>query len=175
MQISSMKGIALEESQYCFDSIIGRIALSCRLRGLSSVFLGAPDAVSDNRKQTAPLLIEASRQLNEYLAHKRTQFDLPLDWSEIRGFQRDVLELTYLIPFGTVLTYGEIARRLGKPAACRAVGAALGRNPLPIFIPCHRVVAANGALTGYSAAEGIRTKAWLLTLEGQRVVNSKLG
>jgi len=85
-----------------------------------------------------------------------------------------VLDLTRQIAFGEVLTYGEIARRLGKPAASRAVGAALGRNPMPLLIPCHRVVAANRSLTGYSAADGIKTKAWLLTLEGGKVVGQKL-
>ena len=169
------KGINLEAPHVCFDSVIGRVALTCSPRGLSAVFLGTTAKVSDASTQTDPMLKEAVLQLNEYLAHQRTDFDLPLDWTTIHGFQREVLELTYHIPFGAALTYGEIARRLGKPAASRAVGAALGRNPLPILIPCHRVVAANGALTGYSAADGIKTKAWLLTLEGQHVINDKLG
>ena len=90
-------------------------------------------------------------------------------------FQREVLQLTLEIPFGEVRTYGELARTLGKSAASRAVGGALARNPLPLLIPCHRVVAATGALTGYSAASGIATKAWLLELEGHKIVSQKLG
>lgn len=159
---------------YSFDSAIGMITLSCTSSGLSEVFLGGASSANQPSENGSPLLKEASRQINEYLAGGLREFDVPLDWESIRGFQREVLDMTFGIRFGEVLTYGEIARRLGKPAASRAVGAALGRNPMPIIIPCHRVVAANGALTGYSAADGIQTKAWLLTLEGRKIVGQKL-
>lgn len=114
------------------------------------------------------------QQILEYLTGTRRDFELPLDWSSITGFQSDVLHLTYEIPYGEVRSYGEVARALGKPAASRAVGGALARNPMPILIPCHRVVAASGALTGYSAADGITTKSLLLELEGHRIVGQKL-
>lgn len=157
-----------------FDSPIGSIEITCTPNGISQVYLGTPVHMPSSQHPSSSLIMEAAKQMLDYFAHKRTDFDLPLDWSAIKGFQRAVLELTYEIPFGAVLTYGQIAKMLGKPAASRAVGAALGRNPLPILIPCHRVVAANGALTGYSGAEGIKTKAWLLNLEGHTLVGQKL-
>lgn len=116
----------------------------------------------------------AMEQILEYLAGKRRFFDLAIDWSFTTPFQKHVLEITQFIPFGDILTYGQIAAKLGKSSASRAVGGALGRNPLPIIIPCHRVVAANGTLTGFSAADGIATKQWLLELEGHKIVAQKL-
>lgn len=110
----------------------------------------------------------------EYLDGTRKVFILPLDWNDIAGFQKDVLSITMEIPFGSVMTYGQIAKRLGKPNAGRAVGGALSRNPLPILIPCHRVISSSGALTGYTGAEGISTKELLLGIEGLKIVNQKL-
>ena len=112
----------------------------------------------------------AMTQILEYLGAKRRFFDLSIDWSMITPFQIKVLEITQFIPFGEILSYGQIAAKLGKINASRAVGGALGRNPMPIVIPCHRVVASNGNLTGFSAAEGILTKQWLLELEGHKIV-----
>lgn len=157
-----------------FDSPIGTIEITCTSNGVSQVYLGARNHSFSAAQPTSSLLRESIKQVTQYLIGDRTIFDLPLDWSEIKGFQHDVLRLTCGIPFGKVLTYGQIATMLGKPAASRAVGAALGRNPMPLLIPCHRVVAANGALTGYSAAEGIKTKAWLLNLEEHTIVGQKL-
>ena len=159
---------------FTFSSPIGIIEITCSSGGISRVFLGASGMVSVPDSGPTAILKEASRQLEEYFTGSRKVFDLPLDWSSLSGFQRKVLELTEEIPYGDVLTYGELARKLGNSAASRAVGAALGRNPMPILIPCHRVVAADGRLTGYSAAEGIKTKAWLLSLEGRKVVGQKL-
>jgi methylated-DNA-[protein]-cysteine S-methyltransferase len=81
-------------------------------------------------------------------------------------FQRRVLNIALKIPRGKVLTYGDVAKAIGKPQASRAVGQALGHNPVPIVIPCHRVLGADGSLHGYSAGGGLQTKAWLLQLEG---------
>jgi methylated-DNA-[protein]-cysteine S-methyltransferase len=107
----------------------------------------------------APALI----QLREYFCRTRREFDLPLD---ARGtpFQRAVWAEVVRIPYGTTTTYGEIGRRIGRPRAARAVGSAMGANPLPILIPCHRVIGARGSLTGYAA--GLEVKAALLRLEG---------
>ncbi len=109
---------------------------------------------------------EALKQVQEYLDGKRTTFDLPLDMSRMSEFQRRVLGIALKIPRGKVLTYGDVARAIGKPQASRAVGQALGHNPVPIVIPCHRVLGSDGSLHGYSGGGGIQTKAWLLRLEG---------
>lgn len=105
---------------------------------------------------------EACRQLKEYFARKRTGFDLALA-PDGTPFQLAVLDELTRIPYGKTASYGEVAQRIGRPKASRAVGAANGRNPLPIVIPCHRVVGSNGALTGFGG--GITTKKTLLELE----------
>jgi methylated-DNA-[protein]-cysteine S-methyltransferase len=109
-----------------------------------------------------PLLTEAAHQLDEYFAGTRREFSLPL---AARGtdFQREVWRALAAIPFGATCSYAQIATRLGRPTATRAVGAANGRNPLPIVVPCHRVIGANGALTGFGG--GLPVKVWLLDHE----------
>ncbi len=114
-----------------------------------------------------PLLDSAEQQLREYFKGERTRFDLPLD---LRGtpFQREVWQALLAIPFGERKTYGQIASQLGKPHATRAVGAANGRNPVSIIVPCHRVVGSSGTLTGF--AGGMIAKAYLLNLEASGTV-----
>lgn len=109
-----------------------------------------------------PILLKAERQLQEYFSGQRQDFDLPLD---LRGtdFQKSVWEALCTIPFGETRSYGELATQLGKPSAGRAVGAANGRNPISIVVPCHRVIGSSGKLTGF--AGGLETKAHLLSLE----------
>jgi methylated-DNA-[protein]-cysteine S-methyltransferase len=109
------------------------------------------------------LLDRVEAQLNEYFAGKRTTFDLPLEPSGT-DFQLSVWELLRKIPYGVTTSYGELARRLGEPMASRAVGAANGANPIPIIVPCHRVVGSKGELTGFGG--GIERKRWLLEHEG---------
>ena len=111
-------------------------------------------------------------ELNEYLFGIRKEFSITIDWNVMNGFQKDVLAVTMEIPFGQVHSYGEIARCLGKPGAARAVGMALGRNPIPIIFPCHRVIGADGGLRGYT--NGIQSKAFLLGLEGHKIKDGKL-
>jgi len=107
-----------------------------------------------------------ARQLAEYFSGKRTTFDLPL---APRGtpFQLDVWNALREIAYGDTISYAELARRIGKPSAVRAVGAANGANPIPVIIPCHRVIGSNGTLTGYGG--GIERKQWLLAHEGRRL------
>ena len=109
------------------------------------------------------MLLEARRQLDDYFAGTRRDFDLPLS---PRGteFQRNVWRTLAAIPYGSTWSYRDLAQRIGRPAAMRAVGAANGRNPLPIVLPCHRVIGADGSLTGFGG--GLPTKAFLLRLEG---------
>jgi methylated-DNA-[protein]-cysteine S-methyltransferase len=111
-----------------------------------------------------PILLETERQLTEYFSNQRTEFDLPLqpDGTE---FQKKVWQALRAIPFGQTRSYLDLARAVGAPEAFRAVGAANSRNPLSIVVPCHRVVASDGSLTGY--AGGLRAKAALLALEGK--------
>ena len=113
-----------------------------------------------------PILIEAERQLSEYFAGKRFQFDLPLQLDGTE-FQKKVWHALREIPFGRTKSYLDLARTISSPEASRAVGAANGKNPLSIVVPCHRVVGANGALTGF--AGGLDTKAALLALEARAV------
>ncbi|WP_050523095.1 methylated-DNA--[protein]-cysteine S-methyltransferase [Pseudorhodobacter wandonensis] len=116
---------------------------------------------ASRRSDPTALLREACRQLDEYFAGERTAFDLPLDFGT--GFQEQMRRAMFAIPFGQTRTYGELAKTLGRPA--QAIGQACGANPIPIFIPCHRVLAASG-LGGFSAPGGVETKIALLKLEG---------
>ena len=158
-----------------FDSAIGEITIIGKTDNrISSIEIGRHNIVQFSEPENAGVLLLCKTQLEEYFSGQRKSFEIPLDWDKLTGFQADVLRMTQKIPFGEVCTYGEIARELGKPAASRAVGRALATNPLPILIPCHRVVAATGHLTGFSAANGIISKTWLLQLEGHRIVAEKL-
>ena len=114
------------------------------------------------RRGDSPVLRRAASMLAEYFAGKRTQFELPLAPSGT-AFQRAVWEAIATVPYGETIAYRDLAARAGRPASIRAAGAATGRNPLSIFIPCHRIVGAHGALTGY--AGGLDRKRALLALE----------
>ena len=104
------------------------------------------------------------RQLDEYFERRRETFELDIDLGLAVGFSRQVLDQLALVPYGEVTTYGELARRVEHPRAARAVGTVMNRNPIPIVLPCHRVVGASGSLTGY--AGGLERKETLLRLEG---------
>ena len=117
----------------------------------------------DWREGDNALLRRARAQLDEYFAGARRTFDLPLSPAGTE-FQRDVWTTLATIPYGETISYAQLATRVGRPSAMRAVGAANGRNPLPIVLPCHRVIGADGALTGFGG--GLPTKQFLLKLEG---------
>ena len=118
----------------------------------------------------APQLLEAAIiQISEYLEGKRRDFDLPIDWSMMTPFHEQVLRATASIPYGCVSTYSEIAQKVGKPGAARAVGSAEATKPVPLVIPCHRVIGSDGKLSGYGGRGGITTKAWLLKLESDNI------
>jgi methylated-DNA-[protein]-cysteine S-methyltransferase len=107
----------------------------------------------------------AAKQLGEYFAGKRRQFDVPVNL-EGTSFQKSVWSTLLTIPFGEVRSYGDVGQTTGRASAGRAVGGAVGANPVPIIVPCHRVLASDGRITGYSGGNGIPTKVWLLDHEG---------
>jgi methylated-DNA-[protein]-cysteine S-methyltransferase len=156
------------------DSPIGRLTVAVTPRGLARVLFESEDAdraLEDLARAISPRVLwapsvtdEARRELDEYFEGARRRFDLRLDRRMMTPFARDVLGATARVGYGRVSTYGEIAARIGRPRASRAVGAALGSNPIPIVVPCHRVVGAGGRLTGY--AGGLDRKEALLRLEG---------
>jgi methylated-DNA-[protein]-cysteine S-methyltransferase len=148
-------------------SPVGTLTLAATDQGLAAVLWENERPGRVRLRITAeanehPVLAEAERQLEEYFAGRRTQFALPLDLSGT-PFQQHVWHALMTIPFGETRSYGAVARQIGHPAAARAVGAASGRNPVSIVAPCHRVVGAAGALTGF--AGGLDVKARLLAFE----------
>jgi O-6-methylguanine DNA methyltransferase len=141
-------------------SLIGLMHYPTRERAEESLHRHWPQAEADPEASPLP---ETRRQLEEYLAGRRRQFDVPLDFGGT-PFQRLCWEALLRIPYGETRTYGEMAREIGRPAAVRAVGHANHDNPIGVIIPCHRVIGANGSLTGY--AGGLDMKRELLELEG---------
>ena len=153
-----------------FDSPIGRLTLCGTERGLAGIFMeehrhGPSEAARHDWRRDDALFTEARAQLSDYFTRRRTTFDLPIDREAMGGtpFQSRVWCALQEIPYGTTISYGELARRIQNPAAVRAVGLANGRNPLSIVVPCHRVIGANGTLTGYGG--GLDRKRWLLDFE----------
>lgn len=170
---------------FCFfDTAIGRCGLAWTARGINAVLLPErreidawrrvlhmfPDAVETRPAGDAAHAVEAIRA---HLRGEASEIDaIPLDLSAIPPFNQQVYAITRAIPRGQTLTYGEIAKRLGASGAARAVGRALGQNPIPVIIPCHRVLAANGATGGFSATGGVATKFRLLTVEGAKATSA---
>ena len=156
------------------DSPLGRLTVAATPRGLVRVAypLVPADAVLEElARRISPRMLEAParldevrRELEEYFDGRRRDFELPLDWSLTRGFTRSVLRETARIGYGKVRTYSDMAARAGSPRAVRAAGNALGANPIPVVVPCHRVLRTGGGLGGYGG--GVERKRFLLRLEG---------
>jgi len=157
------------------DSPLGEILLGATDQGLVRVGLPAEDqdAVLEELARRVSVRIlrsprqsitRARQQLDEYFEHRRTRFQVPLDWGLTRGFRREVLDATVRIPYGHTCSYRQVATRAGRPAAVRAAGTALATNPLPIIVPCHRVLSSGGQIGSYRG--GAQAKAQLLSLEG---------
>ncbi|WP_205697615.1 methylated-DNA--[protein]-cysteine S-methyltransferase [Conexibacter sp. SYSU D00693] len=158
------------------DTPVGRVVLAATRRGLVRVayedFNGGEDEVVDDlARRVSPRVLraparldEVRRELDEFFAGERRAFDVALDWSLVQGFGRKVLQATARIPFGETGSYASVAAGAGSPKAVRAAGTALGRNPMPIVVPCHRVLRSGGALGGYTG--GVQRKVTLLTVEG---------
>jgi methylated-DNA-[protein]-cysteine S-methyltransferase len=154
------------------DSPVGPLLLAATPRGLVKVGFGSEEGVLDELAAVvSPRVVrlpgrldDARRQLDEYFAGARRRFDLPLDRSLSHGYRRTVLEALSEVPYGHTVSYKDLAERTGNPKASRAVGTAMATNPIPIVVPCHRVLRTGGALGGYGG--GVATKVWLLRLEG---------
>jgi methylated-DNA-[protein]-cysteine S-methyltransferase len=156
------------------DSPLGPLLLAATPRGLACIsysdFRSEDETLGWIAGRLSPRVIEAParldsarRQLDDYFSGHRRSFELPIDWGLVGDFGRRVLGQTALIPYGSVATYADVAREIGSPRAARATGNALGANPMPIVVPCHRVVASGGKVGGYTG--GIERKQVLLTLE----------
>ncbi|PSL05273.1 methylated-DNA-[protein]-cysteine S-methyltransferase [Haloactinopolyspora alba] len=149
-----------------FDTPLGAVRLTADQDGLTGLYMDrqrhAPDGIDERWIRDDDLFGEARRQLDAYFDGRLRTFDLPLNPAGT-PFQRQVWEALRAIPYGEVRSYGEIADAIGRPTASRAAGAANGRNPISVIVPCHRVIGASGALTGYGG--GLDRKRALLDLE----------
>ena len=152
------------------DTPLGGITMAATDQGLAGVWFDQqrhwPDTTGWVPDAAHPVLRQAAAQLLDYFAGRRTHFDLPLDLSHGTAFQQSVWQALLAIPPGQTTSYGALSAGVGNPAAVRAVGAAVGRNPISVIVPCHRVLGTDGSLTGY--AGGLERKAALLALEGAR-------
>jgi methylated-DNA-[protein]-cysteine S-methyltransferase len=151
-----------------YESPLGTMLVAASDAGVAGVWFEGqrhgPDASGWREDGQHPVLREAVAQLRAYFAGERTGFELPLDLDAGTPFQRSVWSALLAIPRGATTSYAQIARQLGRPQAARAIGAAVGRNPVSIVVPCHRVLGTGGNLTGY--AGGLERKTALLRLEG---------
>ena len=158
------------------DSPLGPLVVAATPKGLVRVsyseFRGEEDVLEELARKVSPRVLEAPakldpvrRELDEYFEGRRERFETPIDWSYLAGFTREVLRATAAIQFGDVSTYAGVAEAAGSPRAVRAAGNALGANPMPVVVPCHRVLRTGGALGGYTG--GLERKEFLLRLEGR--------
>jgi methylated-DNA-[protein]-cysteine S-methyltransferase len=157
------------------ESPLGPLVVAATPKGLVRVsyseFRGEDEVLEELARRVSPRVLEAPakldsvrRELDEYFEGRRQRFDTPIDWSYLAGFTREVLRATAAIEYGEVSTYARMAEAAGSPRAVRAVGNALGSNPMPVIVPCHRVLRTGGMLGGYTG--GIERKEFLLRLEG---------
>jgi methylated-DNA-[protein]-cysteine S-methyltransferase len=158
------------------ESPLGPLVVAATPKGLVRVsyseFRGEDDVLEELARRVSPRVLEAPakldsvrRELDEYFEGRRQRFDTPIDWSYLAGFTREVLRATAAIEYGAVSTYARMAEAAGSPRAVRAAGNALGSNPMPVIVPCHRVLRTGGMLGGYTG--GIERKEFLLRLEGR--------
>jgi methylated-DNA-[protein]-cysteine S-methyltransferase len=157
------------------DSPLGPLVVAATPKGLVRVsyteFRGEEEVLEELARRVSPRVLEAParldpvrRELDEYFEGRREDFDVPIDWSYLAGFTREVLRATARIGFGEVSSYAGVAAEAGSPRAVRAAGNALGSNPMPVVVPCHRVLRSGGKLGGYTG--GLERKEFLLRLEG---------
>ena len=147
------------------DTPLGTLSLEASERGLSSIrFPNRPKTIAG--KMSNNVLKLAKRELTAYFARQLKEFSVPLDWHGT-AFQESVWQALTAIPYGETVSYADIARAIGRPQSARPTGGAVGRNPLPIIVPCHRVIGSDHTLTGFTG--GLNIKVALLELEGRQV------
>jgi methylated-DNA-[protein]-cysteine S-methyltransferase len=154
-------------NRICLSTPVGPIALEANDRAVVRVSFGEEPPVGAR----TPILARAERELEEYFAGTRTDFTFPLELTEGTAFQQRVWRALGRIPFGETRSYGDVARQVGSPRAVRAVGAANKRNPIAIVLPCHRVIGADGSLTGFGG--GLPVKKWLLEHEARQRADAR--
>ena len=158
------------------ESPLGPLVVAATPKGLVRIsyseFRGQDEVLEELARRVSPRVLEAPakldpvrRELDEYFEGRRQKFETPIDWSYLAGFTREVLRATAAIEYGDVATYAGVAEAAGSPRAVRAAGNALGANPMPVIVPCHRVLRTGGMLGGYTG--GIERKEFLLRLEGR--------
>ena len=157
------------------DTPLGPLLVAATPKGLVRVsyteFRGEDETLEELARRVSPRVLEAPgrldpvrRELDEYFEGRRKRFEVPIDWSPLAGYTRDILRATAKIGFGELSTYAGVAAAAGRPRAVRAAGNALGANPMPVIVPCHRVLRTGGGLGGYTG--GLEKKEFLLRLEG---------
>lgn len=159
--VRCMEGLQFHQ----IESPIGPLGLLISTRGVAKVIFESDDIAAERERADRPAEVPlAAHQLGEFFAGRRSRFTVPLDFRFASGFQREVLRHLARVPFGCTTTYKALASQAGNPKAVRAVGAACARNPLPLLVPCHRVLRADGSLGGYRG--GVDVKRYLLAKEG---------
>jgi methylated-DNA-[protein]-cysteine S-methyltransferase len=168
------KGL-IDVAMTTMDSPIGTLLLMCTPKGLVRIAYedeNRDDIFGEVAERLSPRILEAPRrldpvrrELDRYFSGRLRDFDLPIDWTLTGQFARRVLRRTARIPYGSVASYGDVAVEVGTPRGARAVGNALGSNPIPVVVPCHRVVRTGGSIGGYGG--GLPRKRWLLALEAE--------
>jgi methylated-DNA-[protein]-cysteine S-methyltransferase len=154
---------------------IGKMRITANENSLTAITLintKEGDPISES--SSSAILDEAEKQLQEYFAGTRKQFDLPLDWGDMPEFRKHTLQTAAQIPWGMVITYGDLAKLSGNDLAARACGSAMANNPFMIVVPCHRVIGSDNALHGFSAEGGLNVKQQLLEMEGVEFKNGKV-
>lgn len=153
-------------NRYHYETPVGPVCIEENGTAVTALYIDSKKQEERKEEKETPLLKEAHRQLMEYFEKKRTAFDLPLK-PEGTDFQKKVWAALCTIPYGETRSYGEIAKQTGNEKACRAVGGANNKNPIMIFIPCHRVIGADGSLVGFGG--GLQAKKYMLDLEKGKI------
>ena len=148
------------------DTPLGTLQIEATERGLCGIWFPSRSIDQGPTSKTNRVISLAKQELNAYFAGDLTTFSVPLDWQGTR-FQESVWQALLAVPYGKTVTYGDVARAIGRPRSSRPVGGAVGKNPLPIIVPCHRIIGSDGSLTGFTG--GLDIKIRLLELEGHSI------